>query len=160
MALAPERRTIPSHARIRPIRKSDVEAIVQILQDSPEAAIWSRAAVEELIGQRGVLAFVFEEHSLVSGFLAARQIADEAEILNVAIVPGSRRAGQGSALLRAAFDELRHRDVNRIFLEVRASNAAAITFYRKYGFVPTGRRPVYYQDPVEDAICMQANLTT
>lgn len=160
MALGPERKPVLSDAKIRAIRKGDVEAIVRILQDSPEAATWSRAAVEELIGRQGVLALVFEENSSVSGFLAARQIADEAEVLNVAIVPGSRGAGHGSTLLRAAFDELRHLKVRRIFLEVRASNAPAIAFYRKYGFVPTGRRPAYYQEPDEDAICMQANLTT
>jgi [ribosomal protein S18]-alanine N-acetyltransferase len=160
VAIAPERRPIASAPRIRSLRKEDVEAIQQILRESLEAAAWSNAALEELVSQQGALALVIEERSLVSGFIAARQIADEAEILNLAIAPWARRSGQGTALLDAALKEFGHRHVARVFLEVRESNAGAIAFYRKQGFTPTGRRPAYYQDPDEDALCMEAKLAT
>jgi ribosomal-protein-alanine N-acetyltransferase len=43
-------------------------------------------------------------------------------------------------------------------LEVRASNQAALGFYRGQGFRETGRRPRYYADPEEDAVLMLLNL--
>jgi len=106
-----------------------------------------------------VLAFVAELDSSISGFIVARQVADEAEILNIAVKPQARCAGHGSALLLAVLQALKHQPVARIFLEVRESNALAIAFYRKHGFVPIARRKSYYSDPQEDALLMEKKLT-
>jgi ribosomal protein S18 acetylase RimI-like enzyme len=48
--------------------------------------------------------------------------------------------------------------VSELTLEVRASNRAALGFYRAQGFEETGRRPRYYADPEEDAVLMGLNL--
>lgn len=146
-------------AKVRPFRPDDIDAATRILQDSPEAASWSRAGHERLIGQPGVVAFVCERDSLVAGFLIARQVADQAEVLNIAVQAKSRRAGQGSALLLAALDEFQRQGVNRVFLEVRASNQAAIALYKKHGFVPTSTGKRYYRDPEEDAVVMEKKVT-
>jgi ribosomal-protein-alanine N-acetyltransferase len=149
-------------AKIRPFRPDDAESAAQILQECPQAASWPRASHEKLIGQSGsgVVAFVWEADSLVTGFLVARQVADQAEVLNMAVRAKSRRSGQGSALLLAAFEEFQRREVSRVFLEVRESNTVAITFYRKHGFIPAGRRKGYYRNPQEDAVLMEKELTT
>ena len=93
----------------------------------------------------------------IAGFLVARQTfpaADgspaEREILNVAVANRYRRQGIGTALLQ---NELGRRAV--CFLEVRESNGAALALYRKLGFVEVGRRPQYYDAPVETAIVMK-----
>ena len=44
--------------------------------------------------------------------------------------------------------------IHEVWLEVRVSNAPAIALYRSFGFRETGRRPRYYDEPVEDALLM------
>ncbi|WP_444903849.1 ribosomal protein S18-alanine N-acetyltransferase [Microbulbifer sp. CnH-101-E] len=71
------------------------------------------------------------------------QLFDEAEILDVAVVPQWRRHGLAETLLRRLIDE-RHKDIRRLLLEVRASNLAAQSLYRKLGFSEDGLRKNYY----------------
>ena len=63
-----------------------------------------------------------------------------------------------TSLLEAAFDESRYRGVRFVILEVRASNEAAQTLYKKLGFKLIGRRRDYYRVPVEDALVMRKDL--
>jgi ribosomal-protein-alanine N-acetyltransferase len=48
--------------------------------------------------------------------------------------------------------------MSAIELEVRAGNLAALTLYRRFGFVEVGRRKGYYRDPAEDAVLMDLLL--
>jgi ribosomal-protein-alanine N-acetyltransferase len=54
--------------------------------------------------------------------------------------------------------ELSAAGVSEVILEVRASNAAAVGFYRALGFAENGRRARYYADPEEDALLMRLGL--
>jgi ribosomal-protein-alanine acetyltransferase len=144
-----------SRPNVRHLRPADITAVVQIIGQSPEAADWSRASVEEFLGLNGIVALASENRSQVTGFFIGRQIADEAEILNLAVSPASRRCGHGSVLLLAALEEFERRRATRIFLEVRASNSSALAFYRKHGFIESGRRQGYYRNPDEDALIME-----
>jgi len=135
----------------------DVEAILAIQSASPEIAQWSmadyvRAAQGEMVG------WVADEDIGIIGFLVARQIANEIEILNFAVRQGARGKGVGASLLREAFSWAKALGAIRAFLEVRASNSAALRFYEHQGFAVTGRRPRYYADPVEDALVLAAPL--
>ncbi len=145
--------------KIRSFHSNDVKALAKILQDAAEAAQWPVESYGRLAGLPGAVALVCEAESGLTGFLIARQVADEAEVLNLAVLAEARRKGQASALLAAAFDRFRRLGVTRVFLEVRESNQPAIAFYRKHGFTASGRRKAYYRDPVEDAFCLQTNLT-
>jgi ribosomal-protein-alanine acetyltransferase len=145
---------------VRPLRLDDIDAIAEILVRSPGAASWSLDSLRKLTMDVGVVALVCELGASVTGFIVARQAGDEAEILNLAVRPQSRRAGRGSALLVAALKLFHSQGVTRAFLEVRESNASAIAFYAKHGFVPAGRRNAYYRDPPEDAVVMEKKLTT
>ena len=145
--------------KIRSFHSNDVKALARILQDAAEAAQWPLESYDRLASLPGAVALVCEAENGLTGFLIARQVADEAEVLNLAVLAEARRKGQASALLAAAFDRFRRLGVTRVFLEVRESNQPAIAFYRKHGFAPSGRRKAYYRDPVEDALCLQNNLT-
>ncbi len=144
---------------IHSFRPRDVKSLANILQDAAEAAQWPLQSYERLASLPGAVALVCEAENGLTGFLIARQVADEAEVLNLAVLTEARRKGQASALLAAAFDRFRRSGVTRVFLEVRQSNQPAIAFYRKHGFIPSGRRKAYYRDPVEDALCLQTKLT-
>jgi ribosomal-protein-alanine N-acetyltransferase len=90
----------------------------------------------------------------VTGFIAARLIAGEVHINNVAVRHRHRRGGIGSALLQAVLERAAKNGSETAFLEVRAGNAPAQALYRRCGFKVTGRRANYYSEPLEDALVM------
>ena len=148
----------PTASTIRAFREADAAAATEILKGSLEAAQWTEWGFRELLGWRGVLALVSEGDRKVIGFIIGRQVAAEAEILNLAVIVAKRRKGEGGALLQAAVDEFRARQVSRVFLEVRESNGTGMEFYEKHGFSKTGRRAGYYHDPDEAAIVMDIKV--
>lgn len=145
---------IPS--RVRNLEERDASALAAIVERSPEAAQWVPAVGLE--GQVSNYTLVVELGSTIGGFLSARLAAGEAEILNIAVDPGYRRCGHGHALLAAALADLKRLGSDNVFLEVRARNQAAISFYEKHGFVRTGCRKHYYRNPEDDAVTMRAIL--
>ncbi len=158
--MAPSRKPSAAIARkIRAFRPADAPAIIEILRDSTEAAQWPPESYAKLAKSPGGLFLVCDANSQPVGFVAARQAADEAEILNIAVHRDFRRQGIASALLIAALDQFRRSAINRAFLELRESNLPARALYERHGFVPTGRRKAYYHGPTEDALCMMRELT-
>jgi ribosomal-protein-alanine N-acetyltransferase len=151
----------PSARSARKFESHYAPAVAAILRQSPEAAEWSLKSIEQL-EQRGEIAWVVESQDDndgdVAGFLVARAVAGEAEILNLCVAPSKRRTGNATSLLDAAVAELLRLHVKTIFLEVRESNQPAISFYEKHGFALNGRRPAYYQNPTEDAVLMMREL--
>jgi ribosomal-protein-alanine N-acetyltransferase len=144
---------------IRLLRTEDISDLASILEESSEAARWSRESFEKLQMSEGFLALVSETAGSVSGFVCGRQMADEGEILNLAVRRENRKKGEGRALLSAALGKLQKGGVRRVYLEVRESNTAAIAFYQKQGFSIMGRRPAYYREPEEEAVLMEKKLT-
>jgi ribosomal-protein-alanine N-acetyltransferase len=135
---------------IRAMSQSDVAALFSILAESPEASMWSEASLLESFSSGS--AWVAERDGRVVGFLIGRVAADEFEILNVAVARSHRRGGIASALVKAALELSRTAGARRAYLEVRASNEAAIALYVRHEFCISGRRVRYYQHPVEDAM--------
>ncbi|WP_240335576.1 ribosomal protein S18-alanine N-acetyltransferase [Pseudotabrizicola algicola] len=103
---------------------------------------WSAAEIESLLGSPEVFALVES-----SGFLMGRVVADEAEMLTLAVMPDARRTGMGRSLVQRFVTEARVRGAAQAFLEVAASNCGAIALYRQAGFVEVGRRKGYYSEP-------------
>lgn len=87
------------------------------------------------------------------GYAVLYTVLDEGNLDNIAVAPEFRRQGVADALLSTLTGFAREH-LARLFLEVRASNAPALTLYRKYGFAEVGRRKNYYKNPREDAILM------
>lgn len=143
---------------IRSFLPADAVAATEILRGAPEASQWTEWGLKELLGWQGVVALVSEGDRKVIGFIIGRHVAGEAEILNLAVMAAKRRKGQGRALLMAAMDEFRARQVSRVFLEVRESNGTGTAFYEKHGFSKKGRRAGYYHDPDEAAIVMDIKV--
>jgi len=144
----------PSHSMaahaIRQMSPWDAASVAAILQESPEASHWSVNAIVESAGN-GV-GWVAVLDGQISGFLIGRAVADEFEILNMAVRPEHRRRGIASLLIKTALEWSRSGGASSAHLEVRASNTAAIAIYVRHGFVARGRRADYYKSPVEDAI--------
>jgi ribosomal-protein-alanine acetyltransferase len=140
--------------KIRPYQPGDSQAVFEICRQSPQAAQWPNESYDQAHSS-GQIILVAELHGQVSGFMIARIMADEAEILNTAVDPAQRRKGIGTALLTAAISSTQAHNAKRIYLEVRESNAVAISFYRQHGFEKTAERREYYRSPTENAVVMK-----
>lgn len=99
------------------------------------------------------------EHDTVVGYAIAHVVADESELLNIAVHPDRRGHAIGAALLDTLLDRCRQRGATSMVLDVRESNTPARTLYERRGFVTVGRRRRYYQHPDEDGLLMHAPLT-
>ncbi len=120
------------------------------------SAPWDAAAFEVLLSQSGVFAIEAPE-----GFILIRAVADEAEILTLAVAPAARRRGVGARLVREGADAAAAQGAARLFLEVADDNAAALALYARAGFAEAGRRPGYYTRPDggrRDALILALNL--
>jgi ribosomal-protein-alanine N-acetyltransferase len=84
--------------------------------------------------------------SPLNGFVLAREVAGEAEILTIAVGEKVGRFGLGWRLMQAAIREAKNRGGEAMFLEVDDGNAPALGLYRKLGFEKAGERPAYYTD--------------
>jgi [ribosomal protein S18]-alanine N-acetyltransferase len=144
---------------VRQFRTEDADAVIAIAAQAPEAANWSKESYLKFAREAGSLALVLEADGQIEGFLLGRLAADQAELLNLAVVASQRRQGAGTALLAKAIQELRPRGAKTVYLEVRESNTGAIAFYEKHGFAKMGLRRGYYRDPDEAAVTMVKKLT-
>ncbi|WP_420479119.1 GNAT family N-acetyltransferase [Brevundimonas sp. FT23028] len=117
---------------------------------------WDAAAFATLLDQPGVFAIERE-----AGFILMRAVADEAEILTLAVAPASRRSGEGTRLVADGVAAASLAGADRVFLEVAEDNAAARALYARTGFTDAGRRPRYYSRPDGsrvDALLLALNL--
>lgn len=107
---------------------------------------WTRSQCCGILPLAGIgLALVRDgEGSAVIGFSLTRTIADEAELLLLAVAPGHHRRGIGNQLLDDFIARARDQGASKVHLEVRDGNPA-IAMYRSAGFVPVGRRRNYYR---------------
>lgn len=150
---------------IRKMKSGDADAVSRLLAASPEAAPWfplvSPAAPTTENGETetgGMQTLVAEHDGEIAGIIVIRSAADEAEILNLAVLPALRRRGFARALLLAALAAARELHVRHAFLEVRESNLGARAFYSHCGFIETGRRRAYYRQPAGDAVLLTLRL--
>jgi len=90
------------------------------------------------------------------GMALARVVLDEAEVLTLAVVPGSRGRGIGRALVDALIADTCKAGACTCFLEVSKANERAYRLYVRAGFEAVGIRRGYYEDGT-DAVVMKAN---
>lgn len=132
-----------------------VLALEQELQVCP----WTRGNFVDSLAS-GHLCRIMKIGAEPVGYGVMMQVVDEAHLLDLGVDARHQRAGHGQQLLEHLFELVRARGTEQCFLEVRASNAAAIALYRKAGFAQIGLRRGYYPaaEGREDAIVMKATL--
>ncbi len=85
-------------------------------------------------------------------------VDEELHVNNIAVAPGARGAGLGTALFRFILREASARGCRRGTLEVRPSNLVARRLYERFGFRPVGVRKGYYADTREDALVLEGPI--
>jgi len=141
-------------ARIRPLAEADLERVVAV-ERVTFSSPWTRGMfIDELLQGSSRAWFVADSPWGILGYAGLMEVEGEGHILNLAVRADARGQGVGSALLTAVFDEALRRGLERLTLEVRPSNTAALAIYGSAGFSEEGRRPGYYADSGEDALIM------
>lgn len=140
---------------IEPMTEADVaEALAIDLASFPGQSEAREAQLrEELARPWARLRVARSERGGVLGYILFWHVLDEIHLLNVAVAPGERQKGIGRALMDHLLAYAAENAVAKIFLEVRASNVAAIALYDSLGFEHLGVRARYYTDG-EDALEM------
>lgn len=140
---------------IEPMTPADLDEVMS-LERVCFSAPWPRRAFQNDIGNSYARYVVLRAANspTVLGYAGLWLVVDEVHITTIAVHPGYRRRGLGELLLLHLFDLAAEIDARFLSLEVRASNQAALSLYRKYGFRQEGVRPRYYPDTGEDALIM------
>jgi len=133
---------------IRPAEFSDLEAIESIENEAFDADRLSRRSLRNFIASPRVALLVAEGKGGIAGYalLAYRKGSQVARLYSIAIEPGRARRGVGTALVCACIKDAVRRGCQKLRLEVRVDNAAAIRFYGRLGFEVFGHYTDYYED--------------
>jgi ribosomal-protein-alanine N-acetyltransferase len=141
---------------------ADLGRVLEIAASLPESPHWTESAYLDALNPESTprrIALVAATSEEVVGFAVVSLLPPRAELESIAVAAGSQRSGFGRRLFDALLSELRTAGVLEITLEVRASNHAALAFYRRAGFSKMGLRRAYYADPAEDAVLMRLDLS-
>jgi ribosomal-protein-alanine N-acetyltransferase len=149
--------------RLAPGESADLDAVMDVMTSAFDARFgegWTRSQCAGILPLSGVVLMLAEDDSEICGFSLLRTVADEAELLLLAVAPSAQRRGIGGALLDHFIDHGRRNGIRRLHLEVRDGNPAT-NMYQAFGFKTEGRRPKYYtggDGSQHDALTMAREL--
>ncbi|GAB6176678.1 ribosomal protein S18-alanine N-acetyltransferase [Desulfobaculum senezii] len=135
----------------------DVDALVA-LESECFSHPWGAEQFRLGLERKVFYVFGLRQGDALAAYCSLYLVADEAEILNIAVRPGLREAGLGSHLLGMILQISAKMGMKAAHLEVRASNVPAQRLYAKFGFEQVGVRPKYYPDTGEDAFLMTLDM--
>ena len=147
------RRQPDSTVLLRNGEVDDLDAVMSIMTSafSPSyGEAWTRSQCAGILPMSGVTLMIADSENGPAGFSLVRAVADEAELLLLAVAPDDQGNGIGKALLDQFVEAARSQGARKLHLEVRDGNPA-ISLYLSAGFVPAGRRRNYYHGPEGDA---------
>jgi ribosomal-protein-alanine N-acetyltransferase len=122
---------------------------------------WSDGEIERLLLERSTVAHRAMSGGAMQGFILSRVVADEAEILSIAVDPARRGRGVARALLDLHMRRLAGLGARAVFLEVDEHNEPALRLYQRAGFREVGRRAGYYpqdRDQAAAALVLRRDL--
>ena len=127
-------------------QEADLREVMAVMDGSFDPGFgeaWTFSQCAGLLPLPGVWLTLARDADEVVGFALARLVADEAELLLLAVKPPGQRRGIGRILLEHFEDEAAARGAVRLHLEVREGNHA-LSLYEQAGFGLVGRRRDYY----------------
>jgi [ribosomal protein S18]-alanine N-acetyltransferase len=145
--------TTPSPAVVRPATADDVPAIAAIEAGAAHQP-WTASQIHDSLASPSTRGWVAVSEQAALGHLLASCVAEEGEILTLAVAPDARRRGLGRRLVGACTRHWRASGTRVGWLEVRHDNVAALGLYGETGWVEAGVRRRYYRDGA-DALIMR-----
>jgi len=134
----------------------DIEAVAAIEQSSFSDPWPASYFLTELSNNKLAHYLVARNQGKIVAYIGAWIIFEEVHITTLAVEQAFLRRGLATRLLETLLEIVLPMGAGAITLEVRPSNTAARSFYKKLGFQECGYRKKYYLD--EDAIIMTKQL--
>lgn len=143
--------TVEQHVRIEAGSSQDIDSVMRVMDAAfgdRFGEAWTRSQLGGILPMAGVSLILAREPDSPDaiGFSLFRTVAEESELLLIAVNPSQHRRGVGRMLLDDFLERVRNDGVSRVHLEVRDGNSA-VSLYREAGFSPVGRRRNYYHAP-------------
>jgi ribosomal-protein-alanine acetyltransferase len=139
------------------MRPEDLAAVAGIEEENQSP--WSLLSLgRELEAGQGTCLVAEASGVGIIGWCCYRTIWPEVELLKIAVSEKQRKKGIGSILLAHLLHDLQRQNYSTLFLEVRAGNTGARSFYQRHGFYQVGMRPNYYSDPPDDALILKRDI--
>jgi [ribosomal protein S18]-alanine N-acetyltransferase len=126
------------------VNLEQVMSVMTLAFDPKFGEGWNLAQCSGILCLPGSLLLVARINGAIVGFTLVRSVAEEAELLLLAVTPVARRYGVGGKLVTKMIEQIRLEGAKRLFLEVRSCNPA-ISLYERMGFLAVGQRPSYYR---------------
>jgi ribosomal-protein-alanine N-acetyltransferase len=152
--------------RLGPGNSRDLPAVMQVMEaafDDRFGESWTRSQCAGILPMPGVkLMIVRLGNGTPAAFSLSRTVADESELLLLAVAPELRRRGIGQMLLDHFIEQALANGSSKVHLEVREGNPA-VMMYRAAGFSAVGRRRKYYRGRGGgefDALTLKRSLQT
>lgn len=145
------------NAIVRKLAARDAGA-VYAMESRCFAMPWTERQYAAAFAHQAFSAYGVFQTTVLIAYVTLYHVIDEFEILNIAVLPEFRRMGIGRHLLLMTLQEAEKMAIQKICLEVRMTNSAAIGLYENCGFVRSGVRPHYYPDTGEDALLYQRRV--
>lgn len=143
--------------KVRAAVPEDLEIVAEI-EKEVFSEPWSLDGFKQALSSSDNVVLVISDETDIYGYLVLYTSMDEGELMTIAVRPGFRGYGLADKLVKAMVEEGRRRGLVNIFLEVRKTNEAARSLYRKNGFIAVGERKNFYRFPTEDAIIGRLSL--
>jgi ribosomal-protein-alanine N-acetyltransferase len=119
---------------------------------------YSRAIFEQELKIKAAVLWVVTYRRNIVGYINFWVILDEIELVSIAVHPRYHRRGVAILMMQRMLEFGIARGVQSVVLDVRTSNHAAQSLYRRFGFEKVGLRRAYYSDNREDAIIMKREI--
>ena len=116
---------------------------------------WSEQSIASELDNVLALWYVALDDDRVVGYIGSQTVCGETDVMNIAVHPDYRRRGIGQILIEELVREVKNLGSISLTLEVRSSNAPAVSLYEKLGFSQVGLRKNYYRNPKEDAYILR-----
>jgi ribosomal protein S18 acetylase RimI-like enzyme len=143
---------------IRDFKPEDFETLWRLDQECFARGIaYSKQELRAYIRHRGAftLVAVDPDDGKTQGFIVAHA-GPTGHIVTIDVSQKARRAGVGSTLLRSAEERLRDAGSQAVGLETAVDNLAALSFYKRHGYMVTRTWPHYYSNGVDALVLKKA----
>lgn len=151
---------------LRPFAAGDIDAVEKLATELKLSHWSAKDYSAERARTDSYMSVAVDEGDVIIGFIVGRRVPGsekdesgfDAELYNIGVADRKQGTGVGQALLSAFIKESKRQNVTHVWLEVRAGNNRAVSFYKESGFEEFTRRRNFYTNPKEDALIMRLNL--
>jgi len=142
---------------IRPMKLNDIAQVFEI-EKNTFSLPWSVNSFKDACQKQENIYLVADIKGEIAGYCGLWTVTGEGNITNMAVAQKYRKNGIAFRLMREMERIALEKSTTIFFLEVRASNIAAIKLYQKMGYSNIGIRKNFYEKPLENAIIMSKKI--